>query len=555
MASQNPVARWAVAMALAAGVVATRAPLFEPQLFSFDDVNLTYAVDAIDIRKGQPQPPGYPLFVVQMRIARLLQVKRPESVLQVLAVAGSVATVCLLANLARPVIGGRAAVYAGFLLLIHPAFWYAGLTSALRVQLALFSTLIGLLSWRAAQSGGRWTYGLTLALAVGSGVRPEIGVIFLPLWAWGVRRAFWPNLALLGVGGLAWLVPLMTSSGGPEEYWRYTLTYLADQSSVSNGAFGASDRIHQRTLTWLVAWVFCVTPAWLPWLALRGWKESPAPVPWRWLAAWLLLPLLFLGTVHVADPGQTLAVLPPLCLLGGILFRAAEDQLCASPGPAAVCAAVLGLALFPSVALLKDAIPYLRPYGHPRELFLWIPAAGFVAAWATARVSWNRIVPVVLVTPTVLLTAVVFFYPHWYFRGNGELAQVLDDLHSGLSGVTYGQMRETALADHRVIEEIRRLSAGRSEKTMIIWQDGLASWRKLSFYFPQFPIAVLGRRELRPGSPPVIDYWRRSEKITPPRLEPGWLVIWVTRDPEGVRAEGVTASTGELTRGPYRLAW
>jgi thiol-disulfide isomerase/thioredoxin len=50
-------------------------------LFTFDDVNLAYSVGHFDIRMSQPHPPGYPLFVMEMRVLSWLRFRRAESAL------------------------------------------------------------------------------------------------------------------------------------------------------------------------------------------------------------------------------------------------------------------------------------------------------------------------------------------------------------------------------------------------------------------------------------------------------------------------------------------
>jgi hypothetical protein len=47
---------------------------------------------------------------------------------------------------------------------------------------------------------------------------------------------------------------------------------------------------------------------------------------WAFLALWLLPGVAFAIAVHVADAGQTLAIVPGVCLLGGhVLSRAGEE--------------------------------------------------------------------------------------------------------------------------------------------------------------------------------------------------------------------------------------
>src|ERR1044071_6285830 len=72
-------------------IVASRAPLAPGQLFTFDDVNLVYSIGHFDIRASQPHPPGYPLFVMELRLLHALRLRRPETLLTVPAVAGSIA--------------------------------------------------------------------------------------------------------------------------------------------------------------------------------------------------------------------------------------------------------------------------------------------------------------------------------------------------------------------------------------------------------------------------------------------------------------------------------
>ena len=175
-------------------VVATRLPLAPGQLFSFDDVNFAYAIGEFDPRLSQPQPPGYPLFVVQTRLLHWLRFRRPESNLLALALIGSTAALLALAWAGSRLFDRRTGVLAACLLLVHHSFWYSGLTSALRVQLAFVSALVAGACYRAWCGERRWIYISAVLLGAGAGVRPETGVLLLPLWAagaWSGSRC-WP---------------------------------------------------------------------------------------------------------------------------------------------------------------------------------------------------------------------------------------------------------------------------------------------------------------------------------------------------------------------------
>ena len=161
--------------------MASRLPLAPGQLFSFDDVNLAYAMGEFDPRLSMPQPPGYPLFVLESRILSWLRFKRPESNLLALALLSSTAAVVGLAWFGNRLLGSDAGLCGAWLLLFHHSLWYSGLTSALRPHLAVVSVVVAAACWRAWQGERRWLYGSAVALGLGAGIRPELGPLLLPL--------------------------------------------------------------------------------------------------------------------------------------------------------------------------------------------------------------------------------------------------------------------------------------------------------------------------------------------------------------------------------------
>src|SRR5262249_43406549 len=144
------------------------------QLFTFDDVNLAYATGHFDVRISQPQPPGYPLLVLQMRILQTLHFHRAESILFSLALAGSIAVLGLTACFGRILFGGSSGFFAAALLVFHPVFWHAGIASALRIQLAIASVAVAAACWRAWTGERHWVAFSAFILALSAGVRPEI---------------------------------------------------------------------------------------------------------------------------------------------------------------------------------------------------------------------------------------------------------------------------------------------------------------------------------------------------------------------------------------------
>ena len=223
--------RWLVILTFSLLVAATRWPLAPGQLFTFDDVNLAYSIGHFDIRMSQPHPPGYPLFVIEMRVLSWLHFKRPESILLALALLGSVTALLLACYFGNRMLGARSGFWAAWILLLHPVFWHSGITAALRVQLAVVSLAVAACCWNAWRGDPRWVAWSAVALAIGAGIRPETGPLLFPLWAACALRAplTWRErgkaLAIMAGTMLVWLLPAMLASGGPIRFIRANLDY------------------------------------------------------------------------------------------------------------------------------------------------------------------------------------------------------------------------------------------------------------------------------------------------------------------------------------------
>src|SRR5262245_30911756 len=123
---------WFLVLAL---LLVTRLPA-AAQYLSIDNVNLAFALDNFDPRIHQPQPPGYPFFVL---FARIINFFFHDVEKTFLAVSLLVSALCLpvLYALGKRMFDpwvGKAAV---LLLLLNPVFWHSGLDGPLRPNLAL----------------------------------------------------------------------------------------------------------------------------------------------------------------------------------------------------------------------------------------------------------------------------------------------------------------------------------------------------------------------------------------------------------------------------------
>jgi hypothetical protein len=567
----------------------SRYPLAPGQLFTFDDVNLAYSIGHFDIRASQPQPPGYPLFVMEMRILYWLRFRRAESILFALALAGSVAVLVLMALAGNRIFGGDAGFWAALLFVFHPVFWHTSLISALRIQLALLSLVVGMACWRAWRGETRWVLWSALVLGIGSGVRPEAGPVLFPLWAVCAWRApipwreRWKALGAMAAGVLLWLLPAMFASGGPYAFVKTCLAYIADQGSVSSGLFGASDLKWQNTFWRLLVWTCCgllgaTMPAVLAWRRREGWGLGWGRA--AFLLLWFVPAFAFAILVHIEDPGQALGMTVVAALLFGHLFaRSLEIVGVWISRIHGLVFALWGLALGWIMGVHGIDAPFL---------VVWIPLVSLAAGLLLkiAQTKNNGYPPRWLFIPALLILPLfldyTMFRPNmgWYYAARGsEWDQALAGMNTALALTSFKHIDDTLTIDDHTFKELGRLAAERPGQTEAVWEQGLASWRKAAYYSRNVPILVLEHGRLRSGAPPVVAEWRgpklekRLEGAAPLTVElpAGSRVVWLlnprTAFYESVRqslkltAAGpvwftdLPAEHGERVLGEYRITW
>lgn len=473
-------------------LIASRLPLAPRQLFSFDDVNLAYSIGSFDPRVSQPQPPGYPLFVLQMRLLFWLRFRNPQSILLALAFIGSLAGLLLLAWTGSRLFGPGVGVYAACLLLFHHSFWYGGLTSALRTQLVVISAGVAGACYRAWSGETRWLYWSAAMLGIGAGIRPEMAFLLFPLWAASAVRATsrWRDrvtaAALLLMVILVWLVPTMYATGGPEEYIRLAWSYLSDQAALTSKLFGASEQMWSATICWTIVWVLSGVAIW-PGLLILAWRRGEglgiARSQIGFLVLWLFPSLVFAICVHIADAGQALAMVPVICLITAYLMvRAAE------------------------------------------RMKQWIP---------------REQAALMLFLPSLLLNMLVFWMPGWDSaspEGSENLkAQISRYIHTGLNQSSLSNIHDIAWADDIALGRLYQLATQRPDRIVVVWERGATSWRKTAYYFPGLEVVVLDPKTMNGFPAPVIQVmrgprieWRDQRPApSPVHLPAGARVVWM----------------------------
>ena len=519
-------------------VLASRLPLAPGQLFSFDDVNFAYAIGDFDPLLSRPQPPGYPIFVLESRILFWLRFRRPESNLLALSLLASTAAVVALAWLGNRMLGGDAGSCAAWLLLFHHSFWYGGLTSAVRPHLAAVSVVVAALCWRAWCGDKRAMYWGAAALGLGAGIRPELGPLLLPLWAlaaWRARADWTERLRAVGLlaGTVAvWLVPTMYVSGGPRHYVRFCAQYLADQAVLTSGLFGADDIRWQVTIIWLVVWslsglLWALPTGVLAWKQADAWGLGWGPVVF--LVLWFTPLFVFAVLVHMADAGQVLGIVPVVCLVEGhFVSRAA------------------------------------------RKLAGWLGKEHSVVA---------------MLLPGLALSALIFFRTGWYHDGPPVTGwrtvwhQVWKHVNSGLYLTSLSHVLGIAWVDDKALGELGWLVQERPGQTVVLWERGRTSSRKAAYYFQSLPVVVLSPKTIRETGTLTARFMRgpRTERMVegpaPLRvpLPAGTRLVWLVdpktdffaelkqgfalREADPLYYNDLPPESGEQRAGKYVFTW
>jgi 4-amino-4-deoxy-L-arabinose transferase-like glycosyltransferase len=328
----------------------TRIPAMASYL-SIDNVNLAFSLENFDPRVHQPQPPGYPFFVL---FGRIIHVIFQDAERTFAAISIIVSALCLPAAflLGKNMFSKWAGGAAAFLLLVNPVFWHSGLDGPLRPHLALFSLLTSYCCWRCWNGEKRFAVYGAVALGIGSGFRPDLIAFLFPLWlisTWvGTKswRTVLQGVASLAAIGLVWVGALVLAMGGIETFMKIMLDYAVDQSKPESVVLGSSLFAWFRQINRIVIWngLAVVTWIWALPFYFRNRDRLPlASAQGVFLFLWLVPGLIVQALVHIGAPGHTLFSVAALCVTGGYVLSLARSR-----------EVLLGAALVLNVMLFLD---------------------------------------------------------------------------------------------------------------------------------------------------------------------------------------------------------
>ena len=241
-------------------------------------------------------------------------------------------------------------------------------------------------------------------------------------------------------------------------------------------------------------------------------------------------------------------------------------------------------ALFFAAATLTEA--WIIDRRQAGFVVVWTPvlalALGFLLKLGRTKTQNNppRLAAVLfLLAPAVVLNLTMFEHRGWYYRAPGWDGKILEDVNSGLALTSLEHIKNTLTTDDRAIRDVHRLAAERPGAVFVIWEHGAAAWRKLAYYEPRIPIAVLEHRHIRSGSQPLVSRWRGANRmqnphgVASPRLDvPGvarivWLLnpqtefysivqsAFAPQRAESVLYTDLPSTHGARGLGEYELVW
>ncbi len=289
-----------------------------------DTINFGLSAWRFDLLDHQPHPPGYPGYVIWLK---LLHATLPRTAPIALAVWGSRITSALCtpaawwaassiarADGAPKRRADRLGLAAAALATAHPLLWYSGCDGQSHAAEALVTfALFGLGARVYARPSATRLAFLSFAVALSASLRPTVALVGLPLVAWIARprpRREWILAAVaFAAGVVAWSAPLIKVSGGLALYQRVNRALVGDifiaNYSVLNLFTRPRNVVQNVVITAMsFAWAALPLPCWT-----RGRFALARP-----MGLAVVLATAFYASVYTAEAGYFSGVAALFCL-------------------------------------------------------------------------------------------------------------------------------------------------------------------------------------------------------------------------------------------------
>ena len=316
-----------ITILLGVGTALSRLPFHTPLLHSHDAVNYALALEHFDMRLHQPQPPGYPLYVLLGQAFQLLFPDHLAALLALSIVFSGLAVVAIYL-VGRAMFGRQAGVVAALLAATSAVVWFQGEITVPYAPDMFASAIVGWLCYRLSEApSGNGVWWAALAVGLAGAFRLQTFLFLFPLFLYALRgqprrRAVGGILVAGAIFGL-FFIPAVLLSGGPAAFllaMRRTVPIFWSARTLTRSTrwdrFMRNTNIILRyTFRAMGEWALLLLPLGVL-ASARSWRL------WRehrlcFLALWVLPTWIVYFLIWPGNPGTILVCIPPFFLLAG----------------------------------------------------------------------------------------------------------------------------------------------------------------------------------------------------------------------------------------------
>ncbi len=309
--------------------VLSRLPFSGKILYHWDSINFAFSLQHFDVAAGQPQVPGYILYVFLARLVNTF-VNDAQLAMVGISIVSSGLAIAFLYALGSTMFNRAIGLLAALFLASSPLFWFYGEIALPHSLDTLLVIVVVWLLYRISQGQVGLAVPTAILLGVAGGLRPQTQVFLAPLilyagWRLGWRRGLLA-LAVLVVVNLTWFVPLLWLNGGPVRYFEvmrnFSRTFNTTTSVLSGaGLWGLTRNLRKLGMYTLYGWGFALIPAVVAGVkvlrSFPGWQMSTLLKEKRFwfILLWIFPSLAYYALIHMGQQGLVFVFLPALLLL------------------------------------------------------------------------------------------------------------------------------------------------------------------------------------------------------------------------------------------------